>query len=270
MKLSNDFYSHNLIALCAVVVCLVCIFLTDIPLVGGFFAILITVVGAIYATNTVRIISASTLTSQGNSIDYLLTACGTVSSLAGTSLSVMFNLKYLFPVFSMIIAAFAGYMVVLITRHILHVDDKIMTMGFISISLSTMICVLGMSSFISSSYDTGIIYNSVMKNGFTILQIIMIILIKQISFNATKGPNEDQIRTLTLTVAYTFLMLIALAIISIPQNSFWIIDLIICIIGCFICLRKFTEFSKHQAASVRYHGFYKGHKENPQKIELED
>ena len=260
MKLKNDLYSQDLIALVAIVVSLVCVFFTEVPLVGGFFSVLILVVGTIYASNTIRIIGASTITKQGNSIDYLLTACGCISSLAGTSLSVMFDLKYLFPLFSILVAAFSGYMLVLIMSYILKVDDKIMTKSFISISVSSMICSLGMATFICSSYATDTIYTVVMKSGYTILQIILILLIKQLSYNATKGPNEDQKRTITLAVAYAFLSLIALAIISIPQNPYWIIDLSICIIGCYICIKKFIKFSKHQAASVRYHGFYQGNK----------
>lgn len=256
MSIQNDKIPQNMMILYTIIGGIVCIYLTELPYIGGLFAIVTTLLGVLYATNTTRHIDNSSINSCEHLFDYILIACGVISSLAGISLSEILGLKYLFPILSLVFAVFMGFCVVIVSRYILKKDDPIMMKGFISISVSTMISVLGMSTFIASSFDTNIIYITVLKNGYLILQIIMLILMKQIAYNASKGPNENQRRTLTLATLYAFLMLIVLSILSMPQCTYWYIYTLICIIGATLAFKNFTKYVKHQAASIRYNGFY--------------
>lgn len=75
-------------------------------------------------------------------------------------------------------------------------------------------------------------------------------------YNSCMGPNEDQIRTLSLSLANAFLMLIIVSLTSILFNSYWYIYLIVSILGWIVFIKKYFKYTKQQAASVRWSGLW--------------
>ena len=256
--ISNDLIPQQIFVVSAIICGIICIYLTELPYVGAVFSIIITVLAMLYGTNTTRRIGSSSLADLAPPVDYMLMACGIISSISGMTLSVILNIKFLFPVISIMTAALTGYIISLILRYVLNIDDPVLTGSFMSVSISTMLGIIGMSTLIVSGYDMADIYQIVMKNGLLILLIVITILVKQVSFNACDGPNEDQYRTLSLSLSYTFLMLAVVASISMLTNPYWIFYVVVCMAGWLIFLYKFCRYVKHQAASIRYHGFSPG------------
>ncbi|MDY2745189.1 MAG: tetrahydromethanopterin S-methyltransferase subunit C, partial [Methanosphaera sp.] len=68
--------------------------------------------------------------------------------------------------------------------------------------------------------------------------------------------NEDQYRTLSLAIANAFLMLMVISIISVVSNGYWYVYLVISLIGWIISIRKYFQYTKQQAASVRWYGLW--------------
>jgi tetrahydromethanopterin S-methyltransferase subunit C len=116
--------------------------------------------------------------------------------------------------------------------------------------------MISMSSLIAQTYTSSVIYEQVIQNGIILLIMIMSIMAIQNPYNSCMGSNEDQIRTLTLALSNTFLMLIILSIIGVLSTTEYIIYLVISIIGWIITFRKYYEYSLRQAAEVKYHGFW--------------
>ncbi len=254
--MENDLIPYRVIMIVAIVGGIISIYLTELPYIGGIFSIIVTLLALVYGTNTIRHINTSTLVNGQPPIDYMLTACGLISSITGMTFSILLNQKFLFPIFSIIIATLMGLIISLISKYILKVKDDILYESYISISISTMLSIIGMSTFIASSYDTNLIYSTVIKNGLLILLMVITIIVKQTSFNTCSGPNEDQYRTLSLTLTYGFLMLIVISIISMFTNPYWYVYTIICSLGCIISIMKFFKYVKHQAASIKWSGLW--------------
>jgi tetrahydromethanopterin S-methyltransferase subunit C len=75
-------------------------------------------------------------------------------------------------------------------------------------------------------------------------------------YNSCMGSNEDQYRTLSLACSNAFLMLMVSSIISMLNTQYWILYLLISLIGWVIFFRQYVFYTKQQAASVRTFGLW--------------
>ena len=86
--------------------------------------------------------------------------------------------------------------------------------------------------------------------------MIMAVMAIQNPYNSCMGPNEDQYRTLSLACSNAFLMLMVISIISILNSQFWMVYLLISLIGWIVFFRKYVIYTKQQAASIRRFGLW--------------
>ena len=85
--MADDLIPSQIIILSSIVGGLICIALSSIPVVGGIFSIIATILGVICGTNTLRHIGKYSLGTGVPSIVYMLTAAGLVSMICGVMIS---------------------------------------------------------------------------------------------------------------------------------------------------------------------------------------
>lgn len=207
---------------------------------SGIFSIIITLCGILYMTNTLRHIDNS----------YFNQSVVTIITIVSSIISLILAIKigHLSIIISIIIAAIIGIITSLILKYVLNKED---TAYMIDISISSIIAVIGMSTYITSTFNINIINTNIIENGVIILPIIAVALISQLAYNTSKGPNEEQIRTLNVAVVYTFLIMTTLSIIQ--QNTYWYIYMIICIVCLIASMGELIKHIKHQAASIQHY-----------------
>lgn len=254
--MAEDLIPNQIITLVALCGSLLCIYASSISIVGGILAIIASVLTTVFGTNTLRHVGKYSLGTGVPSIVYMLTAVGLVSYLSGMSLSIYLNHEILFPVISMIIAIIIAYIVSLICRYVFDIQVEILSKSFILISLASMLLMISMSTLISQTWNPAVIYENVIQNGIIILIMITSVMAIQNPYNSCMGPNEDQYRTLSLACANSLLVLVVLSVISIINTEYWILYLLISLIGWFIFFRQYVIYSKQQAASIKTHGLW--------------
>lgn len=254
--MTDDIIPHQIIILVSILGSILCIYASCISIIGGLFSILATVLTVVLGTNTLRHVGKYSLGTGVPSIVYMLTAVGLVSLISGLALSFTLDLNILFPIFSLIIAVILGFIISMMCKYIFKIQVEILTKSFILIALSTMLSILAMSTLIVSSFDSILIYRNVVENGLVILFMIITVMAIQNPYNSCMGPNEDQIRTLSLSLANAFLMLIIVSLTSILFNSYWYVYLIVSILGWIVFISKYFKYTKQQAASVRWSGLW--------------
>ena len=254
--MADDLIPSQIIILSSIVGGLICIALSSIPVVGGIFSIIATILGVICGTNTLRHIGKYSLGTGVPSIVYMLTAAGLVSMICGVMISRIINQNLLYPIFSMIIALIIAFVISLMCTHIFKIQVEILRKSFITLTIATVISIIGMSTLIVSSSDIMLIYSNVIKNGLIIILMILSVMAIQNPYNSCMGPNEDQYRTLSLSLSTAFLMLIIISIISILNSSYWYIYIIISIIGWLVSFKLYIKYTKQQAALIKWSGLW--------------
>ena len=230
--MADDLIPHQIITLVSLAGGLICIYASNISSIGGIFSIIATILGVVYGTNTLRHVGKYSLGTGVPSIVYMLTACGLISSIVGISLSLFVDQSMLFPIISVVIAGLIGLSISLICKYVFNIQVEIL------------------------SSDANMIYHYVIENGLIILFMIITVMAIQNPYNSCMGPNEDQYRTLSLAIANAFLMLMVISIISVVSNGYWYVYLVISLIGWIISIRKYFQYTKQQAASVRWYGLW--------------
>lgn len=261
--MSDDLIPDQILMLISIIGGLFCIYASNINLLGGLLSIALAAIATVYGTNTLRHIGKYSLGTGVPSIVYLLSSVGLISYLLAITLSIYINQMMLFPISSIIFAIILALFISLICKHIFGIQVEILTKSFISITISSVLLISAMSTLIAQTYNPLIIYENIIQSGIIIILMIMAIMAIQQPYNACMGPNEDQYRTLTLALSNTFLMLIIISTISILTSKYWILYLIISLVGWFISFRKYLNYTKHQAASIKSYGLWpKGDGEN--------
>ncbi|MDO5851123.1 MAG: tetrahydromethanopterin S-methyltransferase subunit C, partial [Methanobacteriaceae archaeon] len=104
---------------------------------------------------------------------------------------------------------------------------------------------------LSNSYQSMFITQYTLQTGLIALILVIIPLIIQHPYIACTGPNEDQIRTLTLTLTISFMTISLIGLLSIISTITWYISLIIGIIGWIISITKYIKQSQKQATKIK-------------------
>lgn len=254
--MADDLIPNQILTLLAIIGGLICIYASELTFVGGILAITAAVLATVYGTNTLRHVGKYSLGTGVPSIIYMLTAVSVVSYLLSISLSTEINQAVLFPVLSIIFAAIIAYVVSLICKYVFGIQVEILAKSFISISVAAVLLITAMSALIAQTFDPTVIYHNTIENGIVIILMIMSVMAIQNPYNSCMGPNEDQYRTLSLSLSNVFIMLIIASVISILTTQYWYVYLLISVIGWFFSFRKYIAYSKHQAASVKTYGLW--------------
>ncbi|RAP53091.1 MAG: tetrahydromethanopterin S-methyltransferase subunit C [Methanosphaera sp. rholeuAM270] len=254
--MAEDLIPNQVIMLIAILGSLLCIYCTDISIIGGIFSVIAALLSSVLASNTLRKIGKYSLGTGVPSIVYMLTAISLLSFVLSLVLSIHFGMELIFPVASIIVSAIISAIVSLICRYVFKIQVDILFKSFISISVASVLLIMSLSTLIAQTYNPFIIYEHTIQNGLVILLMIITVMIVQNPYNSCMGPNEDQYRTLSLTLANTFLMLIIVSVISISTTKYWIIYVVLSLIGWFISIRQYILYTKHQAASIRRYGLW--------------
>lgn len=254
--MSEDLIPNQILTLTAVIAGLVCIYASNLQVIGGVLSILAAVLATAYGTNTLRQVGKYSLGTGVPSIVYMLTAVGLVSCISSIIISSYLDVAMAFPVIAIIIAVVLSLIVSLICRHIFKIQVDVLSKSFVSISVASVLLMTAMSCLIAQTYKADVIYELVMQNGLIILIMILSVMAIQNPYNACMGPNEDQIRTLSLSVSNVFLILVIMSIIAMLNTQYWPLYLLISVIGWFVFFRRYVAYSKQQAASVRRFGLW--------------
>lgn len=253
--MADDLIPHQVVTLVSIIGGLICIYLTSLPF-GEIFAMIATVLGIVFGTNTLRHIGKYSLGTGVPSIVYMLTAVGLVSTIAGIILSITIKQYLLYPLLSMFIAVICALIVSLICIHVFKIQVEILTKSFISIALATVISIIAMAILVSSTFDVTIIQDTVVDSGLIIILMILTVMAIQNPYNSCMGPNEDQYRTLSLSLSNAFIMLFILSIVSMLNNDGWYIFMIISIICWIISIKQYFKYTKQQAALIKWSGLW--------------
>ena len=253
--MSDDVIPQQVIFLVSVIVGLLSIYLTCFPF-GKIFSVIAVLVAVVMGTNTLRYIGNYSLGTGIPSIVYLLSTCGLVAMISSMSIANYLSADYIFPVLSLILAILIAGIISLICRFVFNIEIEILTKSFVGLSLASCLTMMALSTFIVSTYNPGVIFSDVIFNGIILLLLLMCVMTIQNPYNSCMGSNEDQLRTLTLSLSNAFLMLIVLSIIGALTDISYIIYLVISIIGWFLTFKRYYEYSIRQAAEVKYYGFW--------------
>jgi tetrahydromethanopterin S-methyltransferase subunit C len=253
--MADDVIPQQIILLVSLVVGLLSIYLTGY-ISCAVFSIIAVILAVIMGTNTLRYIGNYSLGTGIPSIVYLLATCGLVAMITAMSVSNYLGNDLLFPVLSIIFSIIIAWIISLICRYVFNIEIEILTRSFIGLSMASNMAIMALSTFLTSTYSPSMIFTDIIFNGLILLILFMCVMAIQNPYNSCMGSNEDQIRTLTLALSNTFLMLIILSIIGVLSTTEYIIYLVISIIGWIITFRKYYEYSLRQAAEVKYHGFW--------------
>lgn len=261
--MSDDLIPNQILMLTAIISGLICTYLSNVPILGGILSIILATIATIYGTNTLRLIGNYSLGTGIPSIIYLLTSVGMISCLLSLALSIQLAKPYLFPISAIIIAVLFALIISLICKHVFGIQVEILTKSYISIAVASTLVIMAMSTLVSQTYDPIVIYENTIQNGMIILFMIMSVMAIQNPYNSCMGPNEDQIRTLSLSLCNIFIMLIIASVVSILTTKYWILYMALSIIGLIISFRQYIIYTKHQAASIKKYGLWpKDDKEN--------
>ncbi len=254
--MAEDLIPNQIIMLVTLIISILCIYCSQIYLVGGILVIIASVLATAYATNTLRHIGKYSLGTGVPSIIYMLMAVALVSYVSAILISSYLKLSIAFPIMGILIAIILSYIVSMICKHIFKIQVEILSKAFISITLASLIVLISMSCLIAHTYNQSVIYEEVIQTGLILLIMIMAVMAIQNPYNSCMGPNEDQYRTLSLACSNAFLMLMVISIISILNSQFWMVYLLISLIGWIVFFRKYVIYTKQQAASIRRFGLW--------------
>lgn len=254
--MSEDLIPYQIVMLISIFTCLICIYASELYVVGGVLSIIASVLATVYGTNTLRQVGKYSLGTGVPSIVYMLTAVGLVSYVSAMILSSYLNMAFAFPVMSIVLAIVLAFIVSLVCKYIFKIQVEILPKSFMSISIASALLMIAMSCLIAQTYKPDVIYGLVIQNGLIILVMILSVMAIQNPYNACMGPNEDQYRTLSLSVSTIFLVLIVMSIISMLNTQFWTLYLLISVIGWAVSFRKYVIYTKQQAASIRRFGLW--------------
>ena len=254
--MAEDLIPNQIIMLVTIVLGMLCIYASDLRVIGGVLGIIVSVLATVYGTNTMRHIGKYSLGTGVPSITYMLTAVALVGYISSLIISLYLDISMLFPILAIIIVTVLSFIISLICRYIFKIQVEILSKSFISISIASLLLMMGMSSLIAQTYDASVIYEQIIQNGIILLLMIMAVMAIQNPFNSCMGPNEEQYRTLSLSCSNAFLMLMITSIISMINTQYWILYLLISMLGWVIFFRQYVIYTKQQAASIKTFGLW--------------
>ncbi|MBM4240770.1 MAG: tetrahydromethanopterin S-methyltransferase subunit C [Euryarchaeota archaeon] len=246
------------------------------PFLGPVFGPLLAAIGAVLAiiwgADTIRRVASYGLGTGVPSIGYMSLAIAIVGSIAGIAGASVLKLDPLLgPIFGFILAVVLGAIVAVLCKTLLKMKIPILIRGTAELSGAAALSVIGFSAAIAGTFSFapiivgGTLYlgieQAVISTGFIALLFILNTMAIQHPFNACLGPDEDQVRTLKLSVATGFIAMAIVGLLSVYTSKAWWLVTLIGAIAWFIAIREFIDASKESAASVKWTGLWPKHEE---------
>lgn len=254
--MSDDLIPAPIIMITSVIGSIICLYCSGITFLGGIFSILAVILSSIYGTNMLRKIGKYSLGTGVPSIVYLLTAISTLSFFIAVIISMKFGMSMFLPILAIVIAALLSFAISLICKYIFKIQIEVLPKSFVSISIASVLMITSMTLFITKGINVQSIFDLTIKNGLILFFMIITVMIIQNPYNSCMGPNEDQYRTLSLSVSISSLAVVILAIISSINNPYWMVYFVLAVIVCSVFFKKYVSYTKHQAAMVKTHGLW--------------
>lgn len=254
--MSDDLIPAPIIMITSVIGSIICLYCSGITFLGGIFSILAVILSSIYGTNMLRKIGKYSLGTGIPSIVYLLTAISTLSFFIAVIISMKFGMSMFLPILAIVIAALLSFAISLICKYIFKIQIEVLPKSFVSISIASVLMITSMTLFITKGINVQSIFDLTIKNGLILFFMIITVMIIQNPYNSCMGPNEDQYRTLSLSVSISSLVIVILAIISSINNPYWMVYFVLAVIVCSVFFKKYVSYTKHQAAMVKTHGLW--------------
>ena len=254
--MSDDLIPVPIIMITSVLGSIICLYCSSINFIGGIFSILAIVLSSVYGTNMLRKIGKHSLGTGIPSIVYLLTATSTLSFFIAVIISMQFDIAIFFPILAVCISVILSFALSLICKYIFKIQIEVLPKAFVSISIASVLMITSMTLFITKGINVQLIFDLTIKNGLILFFMIITVMIIQNPYNSCMGPNEDQYRTLSLTVTISSLAVIILAIISSINNPYWMVYIVMAVLVCVVFFKKYVSYTKHQAAMIKTHGLW--------------
>ncbi len=233
------------------------------PVIGAVFASLGSVCAIVWGSDAIRSVASYGLGTGVPSIGYMSLSVGVIGSMAGLAVGIGLGIPLLAPIVTLIISALIGFIIALIGKRIVGMKIPVLEKGTAQLAGAAGLSILAFSSVIAGGLDLGSIANNVVATGIIGLLFIMNTMAIQHPFNACLGPNEDQVRTLKLSVACGFL---AMTIVGITTSIFGFLGItslaagvavtLIGLVGWIVYFRAFVSASYDAAASVKWAGLW--------------
>lgn len=254
--MAEDLIPNQIIMLVTILLGILCIYASDLQVIGGVLGIIASVLATVYGTNTMRHIGKYSLGTGVPSIAYMLAAVALVGYISALIISLYLDISMLFPILAIVIVTILSFIISLICKYVFKIQVEILSKSFISISIASLLLMMGMSSLIAQTYNASVIYEQIIQNGIILLLMIMAVMAIQNPYNSCMGPNEEQYRTLSLSCSNAFLMLMITSIISMINTQYWILYLLISMLGWVIFFKQYVVYTKQQAASIKTFGLW--------------
>lgn len=254
--MAEDLVPNQIIMLVTILLGILCIYASDLQVIGGVLGIIASVLATVYGTNTMRHIGKYSLGTGVPSIAYMLAAVALVGYISALIISLYLDISMLFPILAIVIVTILSFIISLICKYVFKIQVEILSKSFISISIASLLLMMGMSSLIAQTYNASVIYEQIIQNGIILLLMIMAVMAIQNPYNSCMGPNEEQYRTLSLSCSNAFLMLMITSIISMINTQYWILYLLISMLGWVIFFKQYVVYTKQQAASIKTFGLW--------------
>lgn len=254
--MAEDLIPNQIIMLVTLLLGILCIYASDLQVIGGVLGIIASVLATVYGTNTMRHIGKYSLGTGVPSIAYMLAAVALVGYISALIISLYLDISMLFPILAIVIVTILSFIISLICKYVFKIQVEILSKSFISISIASLLLMMGMSSLIAQTYNASVIYEQIIQNGIILLLMIMAVMAIQNPYNSCMGPNEEQYRTLSLSCSNAFLMLMITSIISMINTQYWILYLLISMLGWVIFFKQYVVYTKQQAASIKTFGLW--------------
>ena len=254
--MSDDLIPAPIIMITSVIGSIICLYCSGITFLGGIFSILAVILSSIYGTNMLRKIGKYSLGTGVPSIVYLLTSISTLSFFIAVIISMKFGMGMFLPILAIVIAALLSFAISLICKYIFKIQIEVLPKSFVSISIASVLMITSMTLFITKGINVQSIFDLTIKNGLILFFMIITVMIIQNPYNSCMGPNEDQYRTLSLSISISSLAVVILAIINSINNPYWMVYFVLAVIVCSIFFKKYVSYTKHQAAMVKTHGLW--------------
>ena len=203
--MSDDVIPQQIILLVSLIGGLVSIYLSIYPY-GTIFSITATILAVIMGANTLRSIGNYSLGTGIPSIVYLLATCGLISMIMAMSVAEYLSNAFIFPVLSLVFSIILAYVISIICRYVFKIEIEILSRSFMGLSMASNLAIMGLSTFLISTYNPSAILSDIVFNGLILLLLFMCVMTIQNPYNSCMGSNEDQLRTLTLALSNTFLI----------------------------------------------------------------
>ena len=137
--MAEDLIPNQIIMLVTILLGILCIYASDLQVIGGVLGIIASVLATVYGTNTMRHIGKYSLGTGVPSIAYMLAAVALVGYISALIISLYLDISMLFPILAIVIVTILSFIISLICKYVFKIQVEILSKSFISISIASLL-----------------------------------------------------------------------------------------------------------------------------------